>query len=89
MCIRDRVKAALTRRGHLDAEGTEALNREADALAVRVRDGCRALPEPDPVAVAEHVYAAMDPDLRAQQQDIAQLLAIADEPGPPGQEDAR
>ena len=85
----ERVKAALTRGGHLDVEGTEALMREADALAVRVREGCRALPEPDPVAVVEHVYAAMDPDLRAQQHDIAQLLAVADEPGLPGQEGAR
>jgi pyruvate dehydrogenase E1 component alpha subunit len=77
----ERVKAWLLRGGHVDAEYLADLQGEADELAARVRDGCRALPEPDPVRVFENVYAGLDPDLRLQRDEMARLVALADEVG--------
>jgi pyruvate dehydrogenase E1 component alpha subunit len=75
----ERVRAWLVRGGHVDAPFVESLDAEAEVLARRVRDGCRALPEPDPAAVFEHVYAGLDPDLRAQRDEVARLVALADD----------
>jgi pyruvate dehydrogenase E1 component alpha subunit len=74
----ERVRAWLVRGGHVDTSFFETLDAEADDLAHRVRDGCRALPEPDPASVFEHVYAGLDPDLRAQRDEVARLVALAD-----------
>jgi 2-oxoisovalerate dehydrogenase E1 component alpha subunit len=71
----ERVKAWLTRGGHADATFLRSVEDEADELATRVRDGCRALPEPEPAAVFEHVYSGLDPDLRAQRDEVARLDA--------------
>ncbi|MGB9375494.1 MAG: thiamine pyrophosphate-dependent enzyme, partial [Jiangellales bacterium] len=75
----ERVRAWLVRGGHVDTSFFETLDAEADDLAHRVRDGCRALPEPDPASVFEHVYAGLDPDLRAQRDEVARLVALADD----------
>ena len=75
----ERVKAWLLRGGHVDAGFLADVEEESDELAVRVRDGCRALPEPDPEGIFSHVYAGIDPDLRGQQQEVARLAALAAE----------
>jgi pyruvate dehydrogenase E1 component alpha subunit len=75
----ERVKAWLLRGGHVDGVFLDEVEAESDELAVRVRDGCRALPEPDPVDIFTHVYAGLDPDLRAQQDEVARLSALAGE----------
>ena len=79
----ERVRAWLVRGGHVDTSFFETLDAEADDLAHRVRDGCRALPEPDPASVFEHVYAGLDPDLRAQRDEVARLVALADDEDAP------
>lgn len=71
----ERVKAWLSRGGHADAGFLGSIQAESDALAVRVRDGCRSLAEPDPAAVFDDVYDSLDPDLRAQQDEVARLVA--------------
>jgi pyruvate dehydrogenase E1 component alpha subunit len=76
----ERVKAWLSRGGHADPAFVQSLEEESEALAVRVREGCRALAEPDPAAVFDHVYAGLDPDLRAQRDEVARL--VADEEAP-------
>ena len=76
----ERVKAWLSRHGHADASFVHSLEDEADALAVSVREGCRTLAEPDPPAVFDHVYAGLDPDLRAQRDEVARLVADLDAP---------
>jgi 2-oxoisovalerate dehydrogenase E1 component alpha subunit len=75
----ERVKAWLLRGGHAEGGFLAAVEAEANELAVRVREGCRALPEPDPVRVFEHVYAGLDPDLRAQQDEVARLVALTED----------
>ena len=52
-----RLKAYLTREGVADEEFYAAIEAESDALARRVREGVRAMPAPDPMALFEHVYA--------------------------------
>jgi hypothetical protein len=44
-----------------------------------VRTGCRSLPEPEPAVVFDHVYAALDPDLVVQRDEIARLAALGGE----------
>jgi pyruvate dehydrogenase E1 component alpha subunit len=78
----ERVKAHLLRGGHADPEFLAQLDAEADVLAERVRTGCRRLPEPDPAAVFEDVYEALDPDLREQRDEIARLAALVDDEVP-------
>jgi pyruvate dehydrogenase E1 component alpha subunit len=73
----ERVKAHLLRGGLADAAFLDGVDAEADALAERVRTGCRALPEPDPAGVFAHVYAAVDPDLAAQRDEVARLAELA------------
>ncbi len=75
----ERVKAWLLRGGHVDSTFLDQVASEADDLAVRVRDGCRSMPEPDPVQIFDHVYAGLDPDLRAQQDEVSRLAALAEE----------
>jgi len=77
----ERVKAMLLRGGHADSAFLRSVDDEADELAGRVREGCRALPEPDPVAVFDDVYAQADPDLRDQRDEVGRLVALMDEPG--------
>jgi 2-oxoisovalerate dehydrogenase E1 component alpha subunit len=53
----ERVKAYLVREGWADAEFFEAVEAESEQLAVRVREGVRTMPDPDPSSIFEHVYA--------------------------------
>jgi pyruvate dehydrogenase E1 component alpha subunit len=75
----ERVKALLLRSGQADATFLESVDDEANRLALRVRDGCRALPEPDPAGVFAHVYADLDPDLRIQRDEVARLAAMIED----------
>jgi 2-oxoisovalerate dehydrogenase E1 component alpha subunit len=53
----ERVRAYLTKNELAGDEFFDAVDAEADALGRQVRDGCRALPDPEPHAMFEHVYA--------------------------------
>ena len=52
-----RLKAYLSREGIADEEFYAAVVAESDTLAKRVRDGVRAMPNPEPMSMFEHVYA--------------------------------
>ncbi|WP_432587431.1 pyruvate dehydrogenase (acetyl-transferring) E1 component subunit alpha [Streptomyces sp. HD1123-B1] len=52
-----RLHAYLTKQGLADEEFFAGLERESDALAKRVRDAVRAMPDPDDLAMFEHTYA--------------------------------
>jgi pyruvate dehydrogenase E1 component alpha subunit len=52
-----RLRTYLDKQG-LAGEGFYAdLDAESDALAKRVREGVRGMPDPDPMAIFEHIYA--------------------------------
>jgi pyruvate dehydrogenase E1 component alpha subunit len=76
----ERVRVLLLRTGSPDeiaatATFMEQVDDDAEALAQRIREGCRALPEPDPVAVFDHVYAQASPELQRQADLMATQVA--------------
>ncbi|MBB5119910.1 pyruvate dehydrogenase [Streptomyces eurocidicus] len=52
-----RLRTYLDREGLADEEFFAALETEADALAKRVRDAVRTMPDPDNMAIFENIYA--------------------------------
>ncbi|GAB3404606.1 thiamine pyrophosphate-dependent dehydrogenase E1 component subunit alpha [Flindersiella endophytica] len=63
-----RVKAYLTRNGLADNDFFEGIEHEADELAEHVREGTRAMPEPDLTRNFDYVFADKPPEIAAQQQ---------------------
>ncbi|MER0246043.1 pyruvate dehydrogenase (acetyl-transferring) E1 component subunit alpha [Streptomyces sp. HSW2009] len=52
-----RLRTYLDREGFADADFFSVLEEESDALAKRVRDAVRSMPDPDDMAMFEHIYA--------------------------------
>ncbi|MER5768887.1 pyruvate dehydrogenase (acetyl-transferring) E1 component subunit alpha [Streptomyces sp. NPDC001985] len=52
-----RLRTLLVNEGHAGEEWFAALEQESDVLARRVRESVRAMPDPDPVAMFDHIYA--------------------------------
>jgi pyruvate dehydrogenase E1 component alpha subunit len=73
-CPIERTKAYLQRNGLADQDFFDALNAEADDLGARLREGCKALPDPSPLSVFDHVYAEMTPELEEQREGFAAYL---------------
>jgi 2-oxoisovalerate dehydrogenase E1 component subunit alpha len=69
-----RVKAYLTRNGLVDQDFYDAIDAEAEQLGEHLREGCRALPEPNPLDVFGQVYAEQTPELAEQQAGYAAYL---------------
>ncbi|MCW2859432.1 MAG: hypothetical protein JWP48_1140 [Actinoallomurus sp.] len=59
----ERVRAYLTKNELAGDDFFEAVDADADDLGRRVRAECRALPEPEPQAMFEHVYAGVHEQL--------------------------
>jgi pyruvate dehydrogenase E1 component alpha subunit len=62
----ERLKVHLARQGMADRQYFDQVDREADELAVLVRDGVRAMRQPDATAMFDHVYAEPYPPLERQ-----------------------
>jgi len=70
-----RVEAYLRRNG-LVADGfLEDVAAEADALGHTLREGCKALPDPTPLSMFDHVYDELPDELVAQREGFADYLA--------------
>ena len=69
-----RVKVWLDRNGLADKEFYESIATEADELGHTLREGCKALPDPEPLSMFDHVYADMPPELVAQRAGFADYL---------------
>ncbi|MFF8957784.1 pyruvate dehydrogenase (acetyl-transferring) E1 component subunit alpha [Streptomyces sp. NPDC014894] len=52
-----RLGALLRKEGHADEEWFAALDEESDVLARRVRESVRAMPDPEPLAIFDNIYA--------------------------------
>ncbi|RLV01495.1 pyruvate dehydrogenase (acetyl-transferring) E1 component subunit alpha [Streptomyces griseocarneus] len=52
-----RLRTLMEREGHADEAFFTALEAESDALAKRVRDVVRSMPDPDHMAIFENIYA--------------------------------
>jgi len=76
----ERLKAHLVRSGQTDAAFFEAIEAEADELAVRIRKGTVEMPDPDPVSMFDNTYAEITPYLEAQRDSFrAYHAGFADE----------
>jgi pyruvate dehydrogenase E1 component alpha subunit len=60
--------------GVLDAAAGERIAGESDAAAARLRAGCLAIADPEPLAVFDHVYAEPHATLDRQREDYARYL---------------
>jgi pyruvate dehydrogenase E1 component alpha subunit len=78
----ERVKAYLLRSGAADAGFIDQVDAEADELGAWLRTACRAMPDPAPLSMFEHVYAGPQSILDAEREGFAAYLdSFAD--GPP------
>lgn len=71
----DRLRIYLRTKGVLSDDVESTLNGEAVALANRMREGCRELPDPEPLSMFDHVYASGDDRLDAQRREVESILA--------------
>ena len=70
------MRAYLTREAGVAAgRSSTRSSAEAEALAEHVRAGCRALPDPTPRSLFDHVYVDMPDELREQR---AEFVAYVD-----------
>ncbi|MEJ7628782.1 MAG: pyruvate dehydrogenase (acetyl-transferring) E1 component subunit alpha [Nocardioidaceae bacterium] len=70
-----RVKAYLTRNGLVDSEFHDELDAEAEKLGEHLREGCRALPEPNVLDIFDQVYVEQTSELAAQKDQLSAYLS--------------
>jgi 2-oxoisovalerate dehydrogenase E1 component alpha subunit len=75
----ERVRAYLTRHAQVQPDFFEAVDRESGAMAEHVRAGCRALPDPGPLSVFDHVHTELTDELREERDAFARYLASFEE----------
>jgi 2-oxoisovalerate dehydrogenase E1 component alpha subunit len=77
-----RMRRFLERQQIADRDFLAEVDAAAETLAAQVRVGCRALPDPTPDALFDHVYVDEPPPLAEQRREHAEYLAsFVDEAG--------
>jgi pyruvate dehydrogenase E1 component alpha subunit len=71
----ERMKSFLVRNQLADKDWFDALDKEAEDLAVYLREGCRSMTSPEPIAMFDKVYVEPTPRLRQQREEFASYLA--------------
>jgi pyruvate dehydrogenase E1 component alpha subunit len=80
----ERVKAYLVRSGAADASFFDEIDAEAARLGARLREACRAMPDPAPLSAFEHIYAGPHPVVDAERDAYAAYLDSFDDAGRDG-----
>jgi 2-oxoisovalerate dehydrogenase E1 component alpha subunit len=70
----ERVRAYLVRTGLAEPEFFAEVDAEAKLIGARVREACRTMPDPPPLAIFDNVYAEPTPILRAEREQYAAYL---------------
>jgi pyruvate dehydrogenase E1 component alpha subunit len=70
----ERVKSYLARTGEADTAFFEQVETEADELGKHVREACRAMPDPAPLSIFDHVYAGGNAIIDAERAQFAAYL---------------
>jgi len=70
-----RMKSYLTSSGKADKAYFDAIEVEADALAVTVREGCLSMPDPEPMSMFDNVYVDEHPLVEAERAAFAAYTA--------------
>ncbi len=73
-----RVEVYLRRNGLVDDDFIDTVRAEADQLGHDLREGCKAMPDPQPLDMFDHVYAEETEELRAEREGFAAYLAQFD-----------
>ncbi|MGY1451988.1 pyruvate dehydrogenase (acetyl-transferring) E1 component subunit alpha [Streptomyces sp. SS8] len=77
-----RLRTYLEKEGLIDADWLAGLDQDSDALALRVREAIRTMPDPDTMAIFENVYADGHALVDEERAQFAEYLAsFADEEG--------
>jgi len=76
-----RLDAMLRAEGLADAGFEDGVEAAAQDAATALRAGCLALPDPEPAALFDHVYAGAHPLLDEERAGYADYLATFDDPG--------
>jgi 2-oxoisovalerate dehydrogenase E1 component alpha subunit len=71
----ERVRAYLARTGQANSAFFEEVDAEAAELAAHLREACRALPDPAPLTVFDHVYTGDNAILDAERAHYAAYLS--------------
>jgi pyruvate dehydrogenase E1 component alpha subunit len=74
-----RLRALLRAEGYLDDAFETSVTERADDVATTLRAGCLSMPDPEPDALFEHVYAAPHPLVNEERSAFAAYLAGFDE----------
>jgi pyruvate dehydrogenase E1 component alpha subunit len=74
-----RLRTYMTKEGFADDAFYAEVDAEAEALARRVREGVRGMPDPDPMAIFEHVYAEGHALVDEERAEFAAFLASFEE----------
>jgi pyruvate dehydrogenase E1 component alpha subunit len=69
-----RVEAYLKRNGLADASFFADIDAEASDLGAQLREGCKAMPDPTPLSMFDHVYDEMTDELEAERAGFAAYL---------------
>jgi pyruvate dehydrogenase E1 component alpha subunit len=70
-----RVEAYLRRNGVAGDDFFSSVQQEADDLGARLREGCKALPDPTPLSIFDHVYTEITEELEQQREAFDAYLA--------------
>ena len=71
----ERMRSFLHKQQLVDPAFFEALDVEAEALAIRLREGVRSLPDPDELAMFEHAYAEEHPLVDQERSEFLRYQA--------------
>ena len=82
----ERVRAYLARTGQAGPEFFAEVEAEAKEVGARIREACRTMPDPPPLAIFDNVYAEPTAILRAEREQYAAYLDTFDgeQPGEAG-----
>jgi 2-oxoisovalerate dehydrogenase E1 component alpha subunit len=74
----------LLQRCNVPGDVEERIREDADEVAAHLRDGCDALPDPDPASPFDHTYASITPELARQRDEHLAFLSAPDDPAGTG-----
>jgi pyruvate dehydrogenase E1 component alpha subunit len=77
----ERVRAYLVRTGQAEPEFFAAVDAEAKQIGTRVREACRNMPDPPPLAIFDNVYTEPNSILTEEREQYAAYLDSFEEAG--------
>ena len=78
----ERVRVYLARNGLADQAWFDEVQADADRLGHDLREGCKAMPDPQPLSMFDHVYAEETAEIAVERAEYADYLAGFDETAP-------